>query len=118
MTDQYIKMCREAAEIQGARGNNQKVGDLYYDSSENRGIMMYMGDATEIAFVTWLPRVENLIEMITKDGDTGINLVARLSAWTFDAKTQRPSCPSYRVLWLCFVMHTLYKKSWDGIHWK
>lgn len=132
LMDQYIKMCREATEIQKLWAKS--IGDhVYYPESEMLDCYTingrhYKDDKDELEIsgwwdwvhqdkLTWIPRIEDLIELVKTESDTGVNIEARFSFWVFDGKMRRPVGPTYQVLWLCFIMYTLYNKSWDGKTW-
>ena len=115
MQTDYIKMCKEAPEIQEAW--EPKRGDKYHFFGDPDVLLAHLNIPIVKARYSWLPRIEDLVEMVRSTEDTGVNIEARFHSWVFDGKMQRPTCPDYQVLWLCFVMYTVYNKSWNGETW-
>ncbi len=132
--DQYILMCREATEIQAQW--EPKYGDRFIFLSKERFVQSFMvgGGKKRIedvccGNVIYLPRIEDLIEMSTPetikpylkhDIAPGHNVIRAMHEWStsqfhdFWAIFENATVSE---LWLCFVMHTLYNKSWNGKTW-
>lgn len=66
----------------------------------------------------WLPRQDQLQEMIAKDGkcDCLDCLVSGLHNFHY-SHTRPPNFTSMEQLWLAFVMKEKYGKRWDGADW-
>jgi len=121
-SEQYIKMCEKAVEIQGLRtvGKHYKLGDYYfwedhinlaYGNGETVGIEYRYADET------WLPRQDQLQEMIIdKFKNTGFSAIESL-VFKFYKSFEADTEMSMEQLWLAFVMKEKYNKSWNGEGW-
>ena len=118
----YIEMCRAASEIQKAwepavcdwRTNSQKCMMLPHAC---RGNPLYVDKENDF----WLPRQDQLQEMITGDDYLYRTEFGNSSGALFEAITEfahREDCgESFEMLWLIFVMERKFKKFWDGAAW-
>ena len=136
-TPEYIKMCEKAEEIQ--KTWNPLDGDLHIlvDDSYKSGysdIRLTYGitslrEERKVAWLTrssstlgviWLPRQDQLQEMM-KDGlSTGIfGHTSRMVCYFEEHYKYRNSLgiDNMEQLWLAFVMKELYSKQWNGSEW-
>ncbi len=125
ITDNYIKMCEKAKEIQCERIlGRYNFGDLYYLESVFRhgGKFRYIGsydgyenDREFIEISTWLPTQEQLQEMV----DVGLTRYEYWIRELYHFVLNYPFEPaSMNELWLSFVMKEKYHKVWDGEDWR
>ena len=108
----YIQMCSEATEIQGRWG--PKTGDKYlYNESE-----WYMREEAcyDKAIMTWLPRIEDLIEMVHEKDKSYLDVLFRFDRFINGSLLIIPD--NVNTMWLLFVMHTLYAKTWSETTWE
>lgn len=80
----------------------------------------------------WVPRIEDLQEILQKSNapyfeeenlNMGTNLIYFLYHWTSDLLIKNPKCyelliNDLNIQWLCFVMETVYNKTWNGQIWE
>lgn len=115
---EYIKMCESAEEIQ----------KIFYNDREfdKRDFMEWIKKPTG-KVVIWLPRQDQLQEMVKKETD-GILCEAFYIVTDFWFEVSYSSDPnidekinmckwSMEQLWLAFVMKEKYKKIWNGTEW-
>ncbi len=122
----FIKMCEKAEEIQPVT--------CPFHVLESREVFIWDGDDVWFHYAVgdgkdmvirkvWLPRQDQLQEMLN------LNLIALCRGFRdfafndyADATTDEVdpiiSFDSMEQLWLCFVMSSLYQKTWDGGAWK
>ena len=102
ITDNYIKMCEEAVEIQDFWEQKEGSWVKWWDDMGND-------------YVVWLPTQEQLQEMI----DWNIyQLTARFGEMVhYEAGNDKNFFTSMEQLWLAFVMKEKYNKVWDGENW-
>jgi len=115
-SETYIKMC-DCPEIQrqGTRPRN------LIDNSDYASILIGDGSYNNPFHRVWLPRQDQLQEMLLKywwsDEQPGNNISVMLQKfdwWLND------TCPKYQAmeqLWLAFVMKEKHNKIWDGERW-
>jgi len=132
--DQYILMCREAKEIQ--EGWEPKRGDQVSEFAGPTSFPWAFPPRWKESFPTthWLPKIEDLMGMIlpehmaalvpitTISTTFGFNRILALERW-LDCAHEGPykhNISQFKAneIWLLFVMHTLYKKSWSGNAWE
>ena len=127
--DQYIEMCKAATEIQILWEPNRF--DVYSERGSTGNIIdpAYMADKHR-STMTWLPRIEDLFEMLTPEGikpylshdiSPGHNNLRAFHGWStsqFAAFWEWAEDMSIAELLLWFVMDTLYNKSWNGNVWE
>jgi hypothetical protein len=132
----YIKMCKEAEEIQNYRDKSLlQDGDfifLGHDITDEEGISVYSDEmknwiAKIEVFFVWIPRQDQLQEMISFkpwNEDDNREPLHRLffefrkfvqwddedSWWSF-----KDDFTSFEQLWLAFVMREKYKKEWNMV---
>lgn len=116
MDETYIKMCKEAKEIQELW--KPKKGDKALLDS---GFIDYIDELWDKKGFTWLPRQEDLQEIFQEAHGNGIHVstvVNLFYMWFWDEynNKQKDCCEQYdwNVLWLCFVMERLYGKYWNS----
>ena len=116
-SETYIKMCEKAVEIQD---HQLDEGD-FYDKGFGGEIWCYeyMADGT------WLPRQDQLQEMRPNKislayADLGCAVREGFYDGYIDKNGFGYGTPfeTDEQLWLAFVMHTLYQKSWDETDWE
>ena len=114
-SETYIKMCERAVEVQ-----NNRVYD--FDARINRGIVLHgSGDLYYCdQSVVWLPRQDQLQEMISSELWRLTGLIAEMEEfggypfglWHGDVLT------SMEQLWLAFTMKEKFGKIWTGSDWQ
>ena len=126
-TETYIKMCEKAVEIQKLR-KDWLEGDIYYDeeicyasigcSGYDCGSFndMSADGLVRIGYETWLPRQDQLQEILELDPSLWTGIVQLI--WEFGKEMIRNKQERYifsmEQLWLAFVMKEKYNKIWDG----
>lgn len=122
----YIKMCEKAKEIQDFWKPSRDDKYVYAESSGDtwqykvhtvRNDNQYMAQY-HMTYV-WLPRQDQLQEMVSKDYDKDItrpwvHLCYEFYKW---AHLNWTYFNSMEQLWLAFVMKKRYNKVWDGETW-
>ena len=143
-SETYVKMCEKAEEIQGVRIPPSDV------TKPIPYCRFAIGDWTDLGVVIdaditngsaikrkviWLPRQDQLQEMITSQDFANYavirpnepplidNLLSAFEQFCHHQPWQgKPHGidhrPTMEQLWLAFVMHEKYAKSWDGNDWK
>jgi hypothetical protein len=122
-SQRYILMCQKAGEIQKSR--DARSGDFYLDYRlKEPGISVYFSEVEEyipnfgqrfdFEFMAWLPRQDQLQEMIDKNRIKSYEKLHYFLGgnWIFLKKFDSPE-----QLWLAYVMETLYSKVWSGQEW-
>ena len=101
-SENYIKMCWKAQEIQNTLPRNtDEAGESYIDGTTY--ILKY---SAEYKTIVWLPRQDQLQEMIGSiPGNYKLEPNSGYWAWAF-AKT-------WEQLWLAFVMKEKFNKTWN-----
>ena len=130
----FVKMCREAVELQELW--KPKSGDLYHyhgvinplrplmvKTDVHGGVMDWdRGEFFKNCF--WLPRQEDLQELFRhKNGNPDEYWILKSFLVWFSHLTGYPTaCPDREVsitqLWLQYVMETVYQKRWNGESWE
>jgi len=125
LTNNYIKMCEQAEEIQDRWRKPFKsyIGDLYWQGEEYLMIPEACIYVTEIMFNPkdehiWLPTQEQLQDMIFGKY-TGIQTITSAIEQFSKSKT---GCDisiigEMNELWLAFVYHEKWNKVWTGEKW-
>ena len=100
-SEQYIKMCEKAKEIQGQRWGHI-TDDNFWDNQR-------------LPWAVWLPRQDQLQEMVKEKftGWTYPGVLNKLQKFCFEISYYN----SMEQLWLAFVMKEKYSKVWDGENW-
>ncbi len=130
---EYMEMCRQAPEIQTIW--EPGLGDIYSD--ESGFVHFYMpqkdgkikkgfgvkpnGNLIEIEKFTWLPRLNQLMEILGGSEKNFRDTGFRFFEWT-KKNGYRPGSPDnpYKTLeqiWLAYVMEKAFKKKWTGDRW-
>ena len=134
-TEEYCKMCN-CPEIQGEWFQTKSEGDYFKLISgdrcwyEDSGIELYPGeihifidiiDLPENAAVLWLPRQDQLQEMLG-DMDKCLELLywwkevpGQIGDFLYDDDDMFTTMEQ---LWLAFVMSNLHQKKWTGEAWE
>ena len=131
--DKCIEMCRQATEIQEAwepKVGDPITGETTYSGQLLDGAMMNMGKPRGWLKhdITWLPRIEDLMKMLSyigrPDGSgSGRGDGSILRDCLAYAEENRQIMADHRIvdasgLFLCFAMSELYNKSWNGTDWE
>ena len=119
-SETYIKMCEKAVEIQGVQKEFPLPVGGYYTDGETLfcGCDIHsVGIDYETEEFIWLPRQDQLQEMIKKGNETAHELNARL--YRFSSKNSSILTINYSMeqLWLAFVMKEKFNKTWNGEEW-
>ena len=139
-SEEYIKMCEKAVEIQKLRKNKLIIGD-YYDLVVLEGDAIYIVDREYIdkkclpwcQYSIWLPRQDQLQEVMwlsqrescekATDGELQgwyfdlMKEVFEVYEWYYNEEYDYNHFTSMEQLWLAFVMKEKYKKIWNGEDW-
>jgi len=115
---EYIEMCRKAVEVQGVW--ESKTGDWYFWSKAiGNKIRVVQYDGKKDIYCTWLPRQDQLQDMVREDTD--YHTLMKFDTWVFTLARVYDDIIiekfSMEQLWLAFVMHEKYGKKWDGEDW-
>ena len=136
-SQEYIRMCEHAAEIQ-CRWQRQ-YGDFFVGEDgrtrcwlsndtdwvkfkKGYGIRVEGEGVIRVAKYIWLPRQNQLIEMAQLPGRRYDSIVQDFFDWTklpYGTTSETPGrlFPSMEQIWLAFVMQQKYRKQWDGRKW-
>lgn len=112
----YIKMC-DIPEIQNQR-------DDFEEGFKNDN-SMYSGKVSEGGHLVWLPRQDQIQDMMGMvEVDSGVWVIKLVSYMQNHQKFYRSgrvkksySTASMEQLWLAFYMHEKHKKVWNGKEW-
>lgn len=127
----YHKMCncKEIQKHRNAIGTSKKdigefkagkfkvmtCGDIFY--TEGKGVYISFGIADPNS--VWLPRQEDLQEMVAVKDSTYANIEPFFNfAITQAIRSRPPQFRSMEQLWLAFVMKQKYNKVWNGDNWE
>ena len=123
----YQQMCQSATEIQERWedkidnrvcfvNDKGKIGNPFtLNSPEGISPRLREQGYTKDQFI-WLPRIEDLIEMVAdKKGFTTWYQMVLCCLW---ADHQELGVGDIKEVCLRFVMHTLYNKTWSGTTWE
>jgi len=120
ITDNYIKMCEQAGEIQ--KEWKQENGDLvFWKITKSIKIVTDHFFAESFKDFVWLPTQEQLQEMTEGRFHIWGNLNSlTMTASTADRDTHQicRNVDSMNELWLMYVMKEKYNKSWTGDKWE
>ena len=124
-SEEYIKMCEAAEEIQGAW--EVEEGDYFAEwipeRTKHKLPIIFCGivDGETVPErdkfkSVWLPRQDQLQEIMQEDA---ISLIQKLMGWivTNNYIPIGLPQPTMEQLWLSFVMYEKYEKKWDGETW-
>lgn len=131
-SDNYIKMAEKAVEVQAAWSASKRLkegsldgcdeGDYFLDKGYKK--VYFYGQVSSGTYCVdplpiWLPRQDQLQEMITPDlyGWESIDSKDRLDFFYGYIDGQGDPEYSMEELWLAFVMKEKYGKSWNGEDW-
>ena len=110
---EYIKMC-DCPEIQHAKTSLERDGHSFHVNLPHPKY----GD--NFKRITWLPRQDQIQEMMGKDHETTLDLLVHFYGFvTVDNPMgiKKIFDVSMEQLWLAFYMHERHKKKWDGKEW-
>ena len=107
ISKQYIEMC-DCPEIQGQVNLIPLM--LTGAPTDNNGIVLGVRNLDIIGGV-WLPRQDQLQEMVAQDGNLP---VWKVEEWFHNWIPRGARPESFEQLWLAFVMKEKYDKVWDG----
>jgi len=129
----YIKMCKKAEEVQGiAEVQNYDSHGNYYADDRTMVSWFYCDcgifvDSRHDDYVIWLPRQDQLQEMVIEKGEwitdeiyrlvcdfsTFVEVICVMGRGDYRLRDFK----SYEQLWLAFVMREKYGKVWNGEDW-
>ena len=119
ITDNYIKMCEQAKEIQ--KWWFPDICDLYYDKLEMEtkpitflAEKIWLSERSRGCNFIWLPIQEQLQEMIDSKP---YNLFYIFRHW-YESSANIYKGITWNELWFAFVMHEKYNKVWTGEKWE
>lgn len=123
LTPEYVEMCRKATEIQklwkSSMGDwyawtygDETFFDVYPRYMTTKG---YAKGCAGTIMVAWLPRQDQLQEIIPNKLSSPYGVLDRLTAWIRYSKPIVPA-RSMEQLWLSFIMAG-YSKTWNGEDW-
>lgn len=127
---EYLKICEKAEEIQALRREQKhentgkwQMGDFYFDLLGQVHIVDEYRDAWSDepdylhhpAECVWLPRQDQLQEMVWEGSKNTRSLVLEFADWLEYKTNYRRE--SLEQLWLAFVMKEKYSKLWSGQDW-
>lgn len=122
--EEYIEQCRKAVEIQALWC--PKEGDWFFDG----GILFLFSWGTtqkqlqKKSHITWIPLQHQLQEVVKYNlklySDKG--LISLLHIFTDEMLSKNYTLKTVRnmsmeQLWLAFVMHNNFQKTWNGKDW-
>lgn len=127
-SEQYIKMCKEAEEIQTIYWDEdyfESLSDFYADNFADP--MDFYADREKMMregkWRVWLPRQDQLQEMVAnpehKDSSWKVSDLYYKMHHFYNVKySDYPSSfASMEQLWLAFVMEARWNKHWNGEDW-
>ena len=135
----YVTLCEKAAEVQ--KQWRQEHGDVFVDEggritcwvsgvhdarSIRQGVRIKRSaeaNVIRLQRVTWLPRLDQLIELAQVPGKRYERITQAFFDWTKQDYGYMPGEPrtifaSLEQVWLAFVMQRKFDKGWDGLRWK
>jgi len=102
----YIEMCERAEKIQ--KEWKPDNGDFYmYKPTGNQSIISLENQLFETEHDVWLPRQDQLQEMLSDNFDSIHDMFGEFTCWIYDLQTTAEQ------LWLAFVMSEKYNKVWS-----
>ncbi len=108
-----IKKCEKAEEIQKLRPSGADEHDYFWCPVHGFGC--------DLDKAIWLPRQDQLQEMVNSDGVNKYNppaMLDRLLEFAREYDVGFTVGSSMEQLWLAFVMREKYNKTWSGEEWK
>lgn len=122
-SEQYIKMCEGAEEIQSNQHNERDwLGNIYFGNLDIEPVEqkphLFSNNFSEVTPSTvWLPRQDQLQEMVADNSleRPWVHLCYQFYKW---AHLNWNDFASMEQLWLAFIMKENYKKTWDGEEWE
>ena len=132
-SEQYIKMCEKAEEIQ--KGHQWVYDDLFVSPKEyyrDKPLIWGRDKRFRDPPYTWLPRQDQLQEMIDQQQRDWVNVLEMFTLYAFygDNTYTLGGTPVYygmgiphnvfsmEQLWLAFVMKEKFNKTWNGEAWQ
>ncbi len=122
ITDNYIKMCSKAEEIQ--KEWKPQAGDWqYWSNDKTKMANIFMITSLQKKYKAniriWLPTQEQLQEIMFNIKDIGGHDYSDLGLLfsLFTDFIYRTAYKNIHEFWLAFVMYEKYQKSWDGENW-
>lgn len=110
-SEQYVKMCEKAEEIQEHSPHGSQ-GEFVYCEGET---YQEMDDMPLTPFI-WLPRQDQLQEMVD-DGSSAYGQLGRFYNFVNVNPRLQSSDWTWEQLWLIYVMRWQSNKVWDGENW-
>ena len=117
ITDNYIKMCEQADEIQEEW--LPIIGDLAIYNNKIPMLIRFKKTVNNINkdIVKWLPTLEQLQEMNSLLCNFPCQILTFFNDWIKENKIYLSVWGSMNELWLAFVMHECWNKVWTGEKW-
>ena len=134
-SETYIKMCEKAVEIQELRKGNTTTlegiepwleGDFFYIPPDDfAGYVAIAFDCDDTYYskpkfedmAIWLPRQDQLQEMLPQDKPSNRIKVMLASKFAHFVAQERKYDATWEQYWLAFVMKENYNKVWNGEDW-
>jgi len=120
-SETYIKMCEKAEEIQTTW--EPIDGDYVYRViGQHKQLLPRVSIVNSRAYwpkgvQVWLPRQDQLQEMLLKPTNTQFDSILRLLNFFSIFVAVNTNLTSMEQLWLAFVMKEKYNKVWSGEEW-
>jgi hypothetical protein len=126
-TPKHIKKCWKAVELQKLRGKNLWIaGDVYVNGANKTALNIYGGlrkddPPSDRYHPVWIPRQDQLQELITDKGYVRFSLVEVFYHYCMRMVDYALTKEDYDTeifnsmdeLWLAFTMHIRFKKRWS-----
>jgi len=116
---EYIKMCEKAVETRDFITGYSR-GDFIVNPHSIDKTSHVITSWTEKCDYIWLPRQDQLQDMVKNSDSIIYDLLDRFNTFVKDAKTlyfNMRKNYSMEQLWLVFIMQEKYGKVWDGKEW-
>ena len=132
-SDQYIKMCKEATEIQSKFLLWLRIGNFIFNDNEvvqvsdwgdpntTKNLQIYYGNHwTYASELVWIPQLDQLMGM---EHDTSVNVLFLLyhyvsHEYALDNPYMMDDIDSVEQTCLMMIMRNKYKKKWNGEKWE
>lgn len=119
-TEKYIEMCTKAEEIHSLWCAKKCDVFAYVEQDLKYHIHTVWRGAgyfSKYPVYIWLPRQDQLQEMLLQPANTKYPDIYYLMADFKIVMVENLRLDSFEQLWLAFVMKEKYNKSWDGENW-
>ena len=123
-SDQYINMCQKAVEIQKLFNDKETNYGDYFDACGNWSIASSKIRDSFIEGITWLPRQDQLQEMILQEKiEFDIDYYPEQNQWRYntyknlEAEYHSDFFNTAEQMYLAFLMKIKHNKQWNGQDW-